>query len=333
MNKKIIAISSGDPAGIGPEVTIRAIKHLIDSRKFDYSNFIIVGSKKILSQVNEKYSLYDKLYKLNIAGVETPGIEKIRQGAPSAYSGRASYQYIKTAADLIKTKTANSLVTAPISKDALRTAGIDYCGHTEILQALSGATKVEMAFFGNYFNLFLITRHISLLKALKILDAEVIYKAIVNSAVFMLQLFPKSRAIDIVAPGLNPHASENGLFGDEEERIITPAVIKARKYLRCHKQFDDIEIIGPVPADTAFYRAYKSPDKTLILSYYHDQGLAPFKMLHFETGVNVTLGLPFVRTSPDHGTAFAIAANGTASPVSMINAIKLAFKLKPIELI
>lgn len=333
MNKKIIAISTGDPAGIGPEVTIRAVKHLIDSHKFDYSNFIIVGSKKILSQINEKFSLYDKLYKLNIACVETAGIEKVRQGSLSAYSGRASYQYIKTAADLIKTKAADVLVTAPISKDALCTAGIDYCGHTEILQALSGAPKVEMAFYGNYFNLFLITRHISLLKALKILDDEVIYKAIVNSAVFMRQLFPKSLAIDIIAPGLNPHASENGLFGDEEERIITPAVTKARKYLRCHKQFDPIDIIGPVPADTAFYRAYKSPDKTLLLSYYHDQGLAPFKMLHFETGVNVTLGLPFVRTSPDHGTAFAIAAKATASPISMINAIKLAFKLKPVELI
>ncbi len=333
MNKKVIAISSGDPAGIGPEVTIKALKYLIDSHKFDYSNFIVVGNKKILYQVNEKHSLYDKLDKLNIVAVETAGIEKIIQGEVSRYSGRASYQYIKTAADLIKTKAANALVTAPISKDALRTAGIDYCGHTEILQALGGAKKVEMAFYGNYFNLFLITRHMALSEALKILDAEVIYKAIVNSAVFMRQLFPKSRAIDIVAPGLNPHASENGLFGDEEERIITPAVIKARKYLRCHKQFDCIDIIGPVPADTAFYRAHKSPRKTLLLSYYHDQGLAPFKMLHFETGVNVTLGLPFIRTSPDHGTAFAIAASGTASPVSMINAIKLAFKLKPIELI
>jgi 4-hydroxythreonine-4-phosphate dehydrogenase len=333
MNKKVIAISMGDPAGIGPLVTIKALKYFTGSQKFDYSNFIVIGNKKILYELNDKHSLYDKLDKLNIVGVETAGIEKIEPGKISPYSGRASYEYIKAAADLVKTKAADALVTAPISKDALRLAGIDYCGHTEILQALCGVKKVEMAFYGSYFNLFLITRHIALSKALKIINAEVIYKAIINAAVFMRQLFPKTPAIDIIAPGLNPHASENGLFGDEEERIIIPAVIKARGYFQTHKSFDGINVTGPEPADTAFYLARKSPRKTILLSYYHDQGLAPFKMLHFETGVNVTLGLPFIRTSPDHGTALAIAACGTACPVSMINAIKLAFKLKPVELI
>ena len=333
MNKKIIAVSMGDPAGIGPLVTLKAIKYLTGLNKFDYSNFIIAGNKKILYALNTKHSLCDKFDKLNIVEVESEDTEKIRPGKICRFSGRASYEYIKTAARLVKTKAADALVTAPISKDALRLAGIDYCGHTEILQAICGVKKVEMAFYGNYFNLFLVTRHIALNKALKIINAESVYKAIINAAIFMRRLFPKTSVIDVIAPGINPHASENGLFGHEEEQIILPAIALARNYFHAHKPFSGINLTGPVPADTAFYRAYKSPRKTVLLSYYHDQGLAPFKMLHFETGVNVTLGLPFVRTSPDHGIALDIAECGTACPVSMINAIKLAFKLKPVELV
>lgn len=332
-DKKTVAVSMGDPAGIGPEITVKAVKYLIETGKFDYSNFIIVGNRDLLWALNDKFSIYDQLDKIKIISAGTTGVRRFKSGEPSSESGAASYSYIEEAVKIIRSGAASALVTAPISKEALKRAGINYSGHTEILQALGGSKKVEMAFYGKFFNLLLLSRHISLRAAVSRLDENMVARGIVNAARFMRSLFPKAAAVDIIVPGLNPHASENGLFGDEEEKIIAPAVARAREIIaREAGAASLIAVSGPEPADTAFYRAYKSRRKTLLISFYHDQGLIPFKLLHFDSGVNVTIGLPFVRTSPDHGTAFQIAGKNRASALSMINALGLAFKLKPFEL-
>ncbi|HBC74337.1 MAG: hypothetical protein A2008_05315 [Candidatus Wallbacteria bacterium GWC2_49_35] len=331
--KKIVAITTGDPAGIGPEITLKAIKHLIETGKFDHSNFIIVGNRDSLFALNDKFSILCELDKINIAGAGGPPARQFTTGEASRESGAASYSYIEKAVGIVMSGAASALVTAPISKEALKLAGINYSGHTEILQALSGSEKVEMAFHGKYFNLLLLSRHLSLRDAISRLDINMVALGILNGARFMRSLFPKASAVDIIVPGLNPHASENGLFGDEEEKIIVPAILRAREIVaREAGGAAHVGIYGPESADTAFYRAYKSRRKTLLISFYHDQGLIPFKLLHFDSGVNVTIGLPFVRTSPDHGTAFQIAGKNCASALSMINALGLAFKLKPFEL-
>jgi 4-hydroxythreonine-4-phosphate dehydrogenase len=331
--KKIIAVTTGDPAGIGPEITLKAIKYLVETGKFDYSNFIIVGSRDLLFALNDKFSLCEQLDKINIAGAGRSAARQFKIGEASRESGAASYSYIEKAVGIVMSGAASALVTAPISKEALKLAGINYSGHTEILQALSGSKKVEMAFYGKHFNLLLLSRHLSLRAAVSRLDINMMASGIVNGARFMRSLFPRAADIDIIVPGLNPHASENGLFGDEEEKIIAPAIARAREIVaREAGGGDRVGIYGPEPADTAFHRAYKSRRKTLLISFYHDQGLIPFKLLHFDSGVNVTIGLPFVRTSPDHGTAFQIAGKNCASSLSMINALGLAFKLKPFEL-
>ena len=332
-NKNTVALTMGDPAGIGPEITLKAIKYLIESGKFDYSNFIIIGSRDSLFALNDKFSIFDKLDRIKIVGAGRACTRRFRTGEASRESGAASYSYIQKAVGIVSSGAASALVTAPISKEALKLAGINYSGHTEILQALSGSKKVEMAFYGKHFNLLLLSRHLSLRDAISRLDINTVASGIVNGARFMRSLFSKAPAVDIIVPGLNPHASEKGLFGDEEEKIIAPAIARAREIIALEAGgAGQVDISGPEPADTAFHRAYKSRRKTLLISFYHDQGLIPFKLLHFDSGVNVTIGLPFVRTSPDHGTAFQIAGKNCASALSMINALELAFKLKPFEL-
>ncbi len=330
-NKKI-AVTIGDPAGIGPEVTLKAVKMLVESGRFDYSNFLIIGNRKLLARACAGFIDRGFMGGLDVLHVESEGDGKIKTGRPSAQSGLASFEYIKAAAALASAGKLDALATAPISKEALHMAGFEFAGHTEILKSLCGARRVEMAFCGKYFNLLLMTRHVPLKCALKAISAEGIASAAVAGARFMRSAYPGSRKINIIVPGLNPHASENGLFGSEEKDIIVPGIALAATALDKLECGRGIEISGPVPADTAFYAAFKSREKTLILSYYHDQGLVPFKLLHFESGVNVTIGMPFIRTSPDHGTAYAIAGRNEASCLSMANAIKLALRMKPFEI-
>jgi len=329
---KRIALTIGDPAGIGPEITLKAVKMLADSGRFEYSNFLIIGDRELISRACGYFNCPGLIEKLNILHVESDGARKIKTGIPSAYSGLASFEYIKAAASLASAGGFSAIATAPISKEALRMAGLDFAGHTEILKSLCGSRRVEMAFYGKYFNLLLMTRHVPLKCALKAISAEGIASAVLAGAAFMRSAYPGSRKINIIVPGLNPHASENGLFGSEEKEIIIPGIALASKRLGDRACCRGIEVCGPVPADSAFYAAFKSREKTLILSYYHDQGLAPFKLLHFESGVNVTIGMPFIRTSPDHGTAYGIAGKNEASCLSMANAIKLAMRMKPFEL-
>lgn len=232
-------------------------------------------------------------------------------------SGRASMEYLKTALAILRKKKNAGLVTGPISKEAINRAGFHYDGHTEFLAKETNSTKFAMMLIGGPLRVTLVTRHISLKDVHKNISQKKIIDAIELThdflAGYLNKRFPK-----IAVASVNPHAGEGGIFGDEEKRIIAPSIAKAKRKYK--------NICGPVAPDAVFYDAYKGRVDAVICMY-HDQGLIPLKMIARDTGVNVTLGLPFVRTSPDHGTAFDIAGKGKANPSSMIEAIKMAARL------
>lgn len=285
--KPIIAITAGDPAGIGPEIIKKALARPEISRR---ASFLVVG---------------------DISG------KKFKSGSPGPGSGRASIDYIDEAVCMIKKGAANALVTAPISKIAASEAGFKFPGHTEYLAHLTATKKFCMMLAGGSLRVVLATRHIALKDVSKKLNSAEIYDAIMLTATSLKKYF-KIKNPKIAVCALNPHGGENGLFSDEEKRVIMPAIKKASRKLQ--------NITGPLPADSLFYNAHKGMYDAEI-AMYHDQGLIPLKMTARDTSVNITIGLPFIRTSPAHGTAFDIAGKGVANPSSMIEAIKLACQL------
>lgn len=286
-NKPVVVITVGDPAGIGPEITARALKNKSLRR---IANFQII---------NEKTG-------------------DIKIGVPSQKAGIIAVRNIKKAVRILHSiRGRKALVTGPINKYSLKHAGFNFAGHTELLADITKSKDVAMMFTAAHFRLTLVTRHIPLADVPKELSVEKIVRT-TNLFHKALKNFFKIRAPRIGVAGLNPHAGEAGVIGNEEEQIIAPAVNKLARWMN--------KLVGPCPSDTLFRDLYR---KKLdgVICMYHDQGLGPFKMLYFDKGVNVTLGLPFVRTSPDHGTAFDIAGKGIADPRSMIEAIKLAVRL------
>jgi 4-hydroxythreonine-4-phosphate dehydrogenase len=240
--------------------------------------------------------------------------QSLKIGLPQKESGFLSFRYFEEALKQVREGQIHALVTAPISKQAWSLAGIRWPGHTEYLSQFY--PKVIMCFWSARLKVALFSHHISLQKALEKIERNVLFH-------FFLRLYDslsaqKSDSFQFLVAGLNPHAGEQGLMGSEEDNEIAPAVKDARE--------KGINIQGPFPPDIVFRMAMNQP-RTIVIALYHDQGLIPFKLESFEDGVNVSLGLPFVRTSPDHGTAFDIAGTGKANPKSMVEAIKLAYKL------
>jgi len=283
-----IIITAGDPAGIGPEITKKAISQK-DIKNL--AEFIIVGD------IDKKY----------------PYI-----GHATAEGGRISVENIKKAVKILRgIKGKKALVTCPINKYSIKEAGFGFNGHTEMLAGLTKTKDVAMSFIKDYFRIVLVTRHIPLSKAASEISEE---KIIRTTKLFYQALnnFFKIKKPRIGIAGLNPHAGESGIMGREETDIIIPAVRRLKIYIK--------NIIGPKPADIIFNDLYKR-NLDGVVCMYHDQGLIPFKMLYFDKGVNLTLGLPFIRTSPDHGTAYDIAGKNIADASSMCEAIKLAIKL------
>ena len=233
-------------------------------------------------------------------------------------AGRASLEYIDEAVELLRSGQADALVTAPVNKSSIRSAGNPgFQGHTEYLAKKFKVKNFAMMFVGSDLKVSLVTRHLALRSVPKVLNSGMVYRTIMLTNKYLKEYF-RIKAPRIAVCGLNPHAGENGAFGSEEARVISPAIRLASKVSK--------NICGPIPADTVFHDALcKKYDA--VVAIYHDQALAPFKMLYFDSGVNLTLGLPFVRTSPDHGTAFDIAGLGIADPTSMIEAIRLACAL------
>ncbi|HJY81239.1 MAG TPA: 4-hydroxythreonine-4-phosphate dehydrogenase PdxA [Candidatus Binatia bacterium] len=318
----LIGVTMGDPAGIGPEVVLKAATTATRSCRL-----VVLGDMATLSetacqlgspltpvpwQPGTAYpSAADVLPVLPLS--QLPAASR-QPGRPTTIGGEASYQYVETGTRLALAHKLQGLVTAPISKAMWHAAGRGYPGHTELLAALTHTPEVRMMLVGRQLRVILVTTHLALAQVPAALSGERIRKTIVLAAAHLSRFHGVERPRLAVA-GLNPHAGEAGAFGDEEERIIAPAVQQA--------QSQGLLVAGPFPADSVFVRAVKG-EFDGVVCLYHDQGLIPFKLLSWEEGVNVTIGLPIVRTSPDHGTAFDIAGQGRADPRSLGAAIALA---------
>ncbi len=310
----------GDPAGIGPEVAVKAVVACAATAAFTP---ILVGDPELLADSARRLRLAKRLAATGAEFVDacsvppryrSPGPP--RSPAARAACGEAAYLSITAAVQLIRASHADALATAPINKAHLAAAGHDFPGHTELLAELAGKVPVRMMMAGPKLRVVLATIHIRLADVPRRLSREGLLETFTITAHALQSQFG-IRHPRLAVAGLNPHAGEAGLFGDEEIRIIAPAVRAARRRR--------IDIVGPLAADGLFAHAAAGAYDAIICMY-HDQGLGPFKLLHFADGVNVTLGLPYVRTSPDHGTAFDIAGTGKADPSSMIAALRLAIE-------
>jgi len=310
MNK--IGISLGDINGISPEITIKALNSL----DVPAENVVIAGSEVVFDYYKNKFGLsLNKKYEI----VEIPlNAGDIRLCEDTKESGEFAFQSLKAVIDLAKEGKINAIVTAPISKNAINLAGYHFSGQTEVLEKYLAhdGQKAEMLFVSPKINVLLLTRHVSLFDAVKSIKKEVIIEKIEKLNSSLLRQF-KINAPEISVCALNPHASEGGLFGDEEEKEILPAleVLKEK----------GVKISGPFPSDTLFQSVISGKIKSdCTVALYHDQGLIPLKLFGFDDLVNATIGLDVLRTSPAHGVAFDIAGKNTANPNSMKSAIKLA---------
>jgi 4-hydroxythreonine-4-phosphate dehydrogenase len=323
--KPVIAITLGDPSGIGPEITLKAL-----NKKFisDICAPLIIGTNKILSEkqnkiksdltLNHIYNVEEMNIKRDTINVISPdGLKDFEYplGKVNAKSGLASYLFIKKASELAMKNKVSAIVTAPINKESIKKAGFKTTGHTEILAELSGIKDPLTMFQTGKLRIFFLSRHMSLKNAIDYIKTKTLYDFIVQCSSELSKL--GSFKMPIAVAGLNPHNSDNGLFGNEEKKYIIPAIKKAVS--------KKIYITGPIPADSVFHMA-KSGKYSAVISLYHDQGHIAAKTLDFERTVSVTLGMPFLRTSVDHGTAFDIAGKGVANSVSMEEAIITAVK-------
>jgi 4-hydroxythreonine-4-phosphate dehydrogenase len=326
MNKKppFIGITMGDPAGIGPEI---AIKAMISKELHCDSPIVIVGDLDVLEHVKKSLSLPVKLRGISSLSEFGPGFINVlnlkqisstdfSMGKVQAQCGKASYAYVCKAIEMALIGDIDAIVTNPISKEALKLADINYPGHTEILADKTGSRDYSMMFKLGPLCVVHVTTHVSLKKAITLItkDSVLSHTRLLFSALQSLG----TAAPRIAVGGLNPHAGENGLFGDEEIMHIAPAVAQARK--------EGMDVSGPLPPDTVFMRAFKG-EFDGVVSMLHDHGFVALKSRDFENGVNITLGLPIIRTSVGHGTAFDIAGKGTASEKSLMAAIEAAISM------
>jgi 4-hydroxythreonine-4-phosphate dehydrogenase len=362
---KRIAVTVGDPGGIGPEVALKALAEVGEG----LGKAVIVGPRGVVeaahrlvrppfkladTNMNSKRiprtrgrgsaSAYKEKDLPRIEDSPSPGTGSVKykvrgktaasgnwtievldtvigkrytRGRPTEEGGRAAAEAIKMAVKLALDGSVHAVVTGPISKEALRMAGYTWPGHTEMLAELTGTRDFGMMLVGGPLRVMLTTIHEAIREVPALITFETVLGAIrlAQRACRMLSL----KRPRIAVAGLNPHAGEGGMFGSEEMEIIAPAVREARK--------EGMDVSGPWPPDTVFYRAGRG-EFDIVVCMYHDQGLIPLKLVAFETGVNVTVGLPFIRTSPDHGTAYEIAWKNEANPSSMAEAIRLAASLK-----
>ena len=320
-----IAITMGDPAGIGPEVCLRLLQN---DAMAERCVPVIFGDRAVLEQSAEQCGLAKPAkYIGGLAEADGPCVldlgaittNDFATGTVNAATGRAGYTYVEDAINAALSGQVAAVTTAPLNKEALRAAGIAHPGHTEIFAALTHAQRACMLQYSSEVRCVFVTTHVPYAEVPKLLTQERILDTLELGAQAMRRIGcihgtePKIGVL-----GLNPHAGEHGLFGDEEERIIIPAIETARE-----RGFD---VEGPIPPDTAFLPA-KRRATDFFVCLYHDQGHIPLKALCFDEAVNTTLGLPIIRTSVDHGTALDIAGQGKANPSSLFEAVKLAVKL------
>jgi 4-hydroxythreonine-4-phosphate dehydrogenase len=320
------AFTMGDPCGIGAEIIIKALK----SRPEYMRQCIVFGNAEMLALYAQKLNLKQTIHKvsqidgggnfkensLNVLDPYPIPLKDISIGKVSAIGGECAFQYLTKAITAALNKEIAFITTAPLNKEALNLAGHKYAGHTEILSKFCSEENFAMLLWSEKLKCVHISTHISLKEACDIKKERIVKVAkLANGALKQLG-FKNPR---IATAGLNPHSGENGLFGDEENREIIPAI----KELRA----ENINISDPISPDTVFLRAYKG-EFDIVIAMYHDQGHIPLKLLSFDSGVNITLGLPIVRTSVDHGTAFEIAGKFTAKEDSLLEAVRLGLLLK-----
>lgn len=325
----VLAITLGDPAGIGPEVVVRA---LAAPRVLQGCRALVIGDVRVLRRTEtlcgESLSLrvvtqasFPKDWQPDeVLVLDQPSEagKMPRYGELSAVCGRAAVQSVETAIELAVSRNVDAIVTAPLNKEAMRLAGFEFDGHTELLAKRTGTENVCMLLAGERLRVAHVTGHRSLREAAVCPSRERIQAVIELTCDAMLRL--GLRIPRIAVAGLNPHAGEQGLFGWEEVEVIGPLVAELGKAT------SDAQITGPYPPDSIFRRA-AAGEFDAVIAMYHDQGHIPIKMIEFDTAVNVTLGMPIIRTSPDHGTAFDIAGKGIANPTNMIAAIQLAARM------
>ena len=311
--KPTIAITIGDPTGVGPEVVLKA---LTDRKIKQLCTPVVLGDEAVLKHISAKCKM--QIANCKIINLSHLNPKKLTPGKPDKICAKAMMTYIEEAVFMALGSDIDAIVTGPISKEAINKAGYKFHGHTEFLAHLTNTKDFRMMLAGKNLKVILVTIHESIKSVPKLLTKENVFKTIkITDDTFRRYFGLKKPRIAIAA--LNPHAGEGGLFGDEEKRIIFPAIQKARRL--------GINALDPLPPDTLFYRAVKNKEFDCVVCMYHDQGLIPLKLLHFEDGVNVTLGLPIIRTSVDHGTAYDIAWKGIANPASMKAAIKMAVEM------
>jgi 4-hydroxythreonine-4-phosphate dehydrogenase len=328
MERPVIGITMGDPAGIGPEIILKA---LTESSLYDICRPLVIGSLSVLRQMEQTVGTGcafhvlnnpdDGIYKygtVDLIDLENVDAGELRVGEVQASSGRAAYEYIAYASQLAMSGKLDAIATAPINKEAIKAAGVDQTGHTEILAELTGTEDPLTMFQVRSLRVFFLSRHVSLRKACDMVTKERLKEYIVKCCRAMEMLGLPETVLAVA--GLNPHNGEHGLFGNEEGKEIEPAIREAAAI--------GIPVVGPVPADSVFHQALHGKYGA-VLSLYHDQGHIATKTLDFERTISLTIGMPFLRTSVDHGTAFDIAGKGIAGAVSMVEAIRLAAVYAP----
>ncbi len=326
--KNLIGITMGDPSGIGPEVILKALS---SQEIGSAADFVIIGCYNVLRDVADNLRMGKKLQlsrldstslnidsdsinNINVLDLDNVSVQDAISHKPLPGCGRASVEYIMKGLDLAMDGGIDAIVTAPISKEAVKMAGFEFAGHTELLQEMTSAEDVVMLMVGKGLRVSFVTTHLAVKDVSMFINQESVFSTIQTTATGLKQLFgiadPK-----IAVCGLNPHCGDGDRFGTEERDAIIPAI-------RCAQEIG-IDCIGPLSSDTVFNKALNGEFDVVVVQF-HDQGTIPIKMHAFDSGVNITLGIPIIRTSPTHGTAFDIVGKDCAGPGSMIEAIKTA---------
>lgn len=322
--RPLVAITMGDPAGVGPEISLKAA---VSAEVSSFARPLILGSGLVLRYYANLLKISVPLRSIdspaeyqdgfvNYISVNNLSLADFEIGKVSPLCGRAAYEYLEAGIRMALRGEAYAIATAPLNKEALHRAGLEFAGHTEILAKLTGTKDYAMMLVAGNLRVMHVSTHVALRGACDMVKKERVYKIVTLAATAAASLGVRDPRIAVA--GLNPHAGEGGLFGDEEIYEIAPAVEKARE--------QGLSVYGPLPPDTVFLKASRG-EYDVVVAMYHDQGHIAVKMAGFERGVNVTVGLPIIRTSVDHGTAFDIAGRGIADERSMVEAVKLAAEM------
>ena len=327
VDRPLLALTIGDPSGIGPEVVLKALQH---REVYAACRPVVIGDRRILERAaaaagSQELSIFPAtdpsagIYEsgfLNLIDLKNAELRDCPVGEISPTSGKAAVEYVFAAADLTIAGDVDAIVTAPLNKAAMHAAGFTYAGHTELLTERTNAERVSMLLVGPNLKVVHVSTHVSLTEAIGRVTRQRVEDVIEIAHQSCVALGVPDPLIAIA--GLNPHAGEGGLFGDEESREIQPAIEAARAR--------GLRVTDPQPPDTVFLRATRG-EYDIVVAMYHDQGHVPMKLLAFDSGVNVSVGLPIIRTSVDHGTAFDIAGKGIAREESMLAAIDVAVQM------